>query len=140
MSDATTGQREALAGAGVAGIVRPASSPTGPRDSTALLPSLLTATLGAPAAALGLIEGIADGLARAARLAGGHRRRPPAPPRSGGRWLHHHRRLSKSSWLNQLPSGRSPALAPGPAQRRERQGRASSDFIRADGSSLKPLV
>lgn len=30
---------------------------------TALLPNLLTATLGAPASALGLIEGIADGLA-----------------------------------------------------------------------------
>jgi MFS family permease len=48
---------------------------------TALLPSLLTATLGAPVAALGLIEGLADGLAGAARLAGGaiaddpHRRR-----------------------------------------------------------------
>ncbi len=38
---------------------------------TALLPSLLTSTLGAPAAALGVIEGIADGLAGAARLAGG---------------------------------------------------------------------
>lgn len=38
---------------------------------TALLPSLLTSTLGAPAAALGLIEGIADGLAGAAKLAGG---------------------------------------------------------------------
>lgn len=38
---------------------------------TALLPSFLSATLGAPAAALGLIEGIADGLAGAARLAGG---------------------------------------------------------------------
>jgi MFS family permease len=38
---------------------------------TALLPNLLTATLGAPAAALGLIEGIADGLAGATRLAGG---------------------------------------------------------------------
>jgi len=38
---------------------------------TALLPSLLTSTLGAPAAALGLIEGIADGLAGAARLGGG---------------------------------------------------------------------
>jgi hypothetical protein len=38
---------------------------------TALLPNLLTVTLGAPAAALGLIEGIADGLAGAARLAGG---------------------------------------------------------------------
>ena len=38
---------------------------------TALLPNLLTVALGAPAAALGLIEGVADGLAGAARLAGG---------------------------------------------------------------------
>jgi MFS family permease len=38
---------------------------------TSLLPSLLTGTLGAPAAALGLIEGIADGLAGAARFGGG---------------------------------------------------------------------
>lgn len=38
---------------------------------TALLPSLLTSTLGAPAAALGVIEGVADGLAGAARLGGG---------------------------------------------------------------------
>src|SRR5829696_2555361 len=38
---------------------------------TALLPSFLTATLGAPASALGLIEGVSDGLAGASRLAGG---------------------------------------------------------------------
>ena len=38
---------------------------------TALLPSFLTTTLGAPASALGLIEGVSDGLAGAARLAGG---------------------------------------------------------------------
>lgn len=38
---------------------------------TALLPSLLTSTLGAPASALGLIEGVADGLAGATRFAGG---------------------------------------------------------------------
>jgi MFS family permease len=38
---------------------------------TALLPSLLTTTLGAPASALGLIEGVADGLAGVARLGGG---------------------------------------------------------------------
>lgn len=38
---------------------------------TALLPSLLTSTLGAPASALGLIEGISDGLAGLARLGGG---------------------------------------------------------------------
>jgi MFS family permease len=38
---------------------------------TALLPSLLTSTLGAPASALGLIEGVSDGLAGAARLGGG---------------------------------------------------------------------
>ncbi|GAA5156373.1 MFS transporter [Pseudonocardia eucalypti] len=38
---------------------------------TALLPSLVTSTLGAPAAALGVIEGIADGLAGGARFVGG---------------------------------------------------------------------
>lgn len=38
---------------------------------TSLLPSLLTSTLGAPAAALGLIEGVADGAAGAARFGGG---------------------------------------------------------------------
>jgi MFS family permease len=38
---------------------------------TALLPSLLTSTLGAPAAALGVIEGVSDGMAGVARLAGG---------------------------------------------------------------------
>jgi sugar phosphate permease len=38
---------------------------------TALLPSFLTSTLGAPAAALGLIEGVADGCAGVARFAGG---------------------------------------------------------------------
>lgn len=48
---------------------------------TALLPGFLTATLGAPAAALGVIEGVADGAAGIAKLAGGaladdpHRRR-----------------------------------------------------------------
>jgi len=38
---------------------------------TSLLPSFLTSTLGAPAAALGLIEGVADGLGGVSRLAGG---------------------------------------------------------------------
>lgn len=38
---------------------------------TALLPNLLSSTLGAPASALGLIEGLSDGLAGAARFAGG---------------------------------------------------------------------
>ena len=50
---------------------------------TALLPNLLTATLGAPAAALGLIEGIADGLAGVARLAGGPS--PMTPSAAGPR-------------------------------------------------------
>lgn len=51
---------------------------------TALLPSLVTSTLGASAAALGIIEGVADGLAGGARFAGGaladdpHRRRATA--------------------------------------------------------------
>jgi MFS family permease len=38
---------------------------------TALLPAFLTATLGAPASALGLIEGISNGLSGAVKLAGG---------------------------------------------------------------------
>ena len=38
---------------------------------TALLPSLLTVTLHAPALALGLIEGISDAAAGVARFAGG---------------------------------------------------------------------
>lgn len=38
---------------------------------TALLPDLLTKTLGAPASALGLIEGVSDGLAGIARVGGG---------------------------------------------------------------------
>jgi MFS family permease len=46
-------------------------SDAGHEIPTALLPGFLTATLGAPAAALGLIEGVADGLAGAARLGGG---------------------------------------------------------------------
>jgi MFS family permease len=51
---------------------------------TSLLPTFLTSTLGAPASALGLIEGVSDGLAGVARLGGGaladdpHRRRATA--------------------------------------------------------------
>jgi MFS family permease len=56
-------------------------SDAGHEIPTSLLPSFLTATLGAPASALGLIEGIADGASGIAKLAGGaladdpHRRR-----------------------------------------------------------------
>lgn len=39
--------------------------------TTSLLPSFLTSTLGAPAAALGVIEGLADGAAGLARFGGG---------------------------------------------------------------------
>ena len=49
---------------------------------TALLPDLLTKTLGAPASALGLIEGISDGLAGAARVGGGALADDPARRRS----------------------------------------------------------
>ena len=46
-------------------------SDVGHEIPTSLLPSYLTVTLGAPASALGLIEGIADGAAGVAKLAGG---------------------------------------------------------------------
>jgi MFS family permease len=57
---------------GVAGIgLASFFSDAGHEISTALLPDLLTSTLGAPASALGLIEGLSDGAAGAAKLAGG---------------------------------------------------------------------
>ncbi len=46
-------------------------SDVGHEIPTSLLPSFLTVTLGAPASALGLIEGIADGAAGVAKLGGG---------------------------------------------------------------------
>jgi MFS family permease len=49
---------------------------------TSLLPAFLTSTLGAPAAALGVIEGVADGVAGAARLAGGALADDPARRRA----------------------------------------------------------
>jgi MFS family permease len=54
----------------------------GKEVSTSLLPAFLTSTLGAPAAALGAIEGIADGLAGGARLAGGALADDPARRRT----------------------------------------------------------
>lgn len=56
-----------VAGIGTASLLADA----GHEIPTALLPSFLTSTLGAPAAALGLIEGLADGAAGLARLGGG---------------------------------------------------------------------
>jgi MFS family permease len=68
---------------GVAGIgVASFFSDVSHEVPTALLPSLLTTTLGAPAAALGTIEGIADGLAGAAKLAGGALADDPARRRA----------------------------------------------------------
>jgi len=54
----------------------------GKEISTSLLPSFLTTTLGAPAAALGAIEGVADGMAGAAKLAGGALADDPARRRA----------------------------------------------------------
>ena len=57
---------------GVKGIVAASLlADLGDEIPTAVLPSLLTSTLGPPAAALGAIEGISDGLAGVARLGGG---------------------------------------------------------------------
>jgi len=71
----TTGQTErfekwfspGVGGIGCASLL----ADVGHEVPTALLPSLLTSTLGAPASALGLIEGISDGLAGLARFGGG---------------------------------------------------------------------
>ena len=56
-----------VAGIGAASLL----SDLGHEVPTSLLPSFLTTTLGAPAAALGLIEGIADGCAGVTRFGGG---------------------------------------------------------------------
>src|SRR5438270_13630828 len=56
-----------VAGIGAASLL----ADVGYEVATALLPSLLSSTLGAPAAALGLIEGISDGLAGVTRFGGG---------------------------------------------------------------------
>lgn len=59
-------------GPGVAGIGTASFfADVGHEIPTALLPSLLTSTLGASASTLGLIEGVSDGLAGLARLGGG---------------------------------------------------------------------
>jgi hypothetical protein len=58
--------RPGVAGIGAASLL----AEVGHEVPTALLPSLVTSPLRAPAAALGVIEGISDGLARLARLAG----------------------------------------------------------------------
>jgi MFS family permease len=65
-------------GIGIASLL----SDLGHEVPTALLPSLLTSTLHAPASALGVIEGIADGLAGAANFAGGAPADDPARRRS----------------------------------------------------------
>ena len=67
-----------VAGIGAASMF----SDLGHEVPTALLPSFLTATLGAPAAALGLIEGIADGAAGVAKLVGGGLADDPARRRA----------------------------------------------------------
>ena len=70
----------AVAGIGSASLL----ADLGHEIPTALLPSLLTSTLGAPASALGVIEGVSDALAGVARFGGGaladdpHRRRAVA--------------------------------------------------------------
>ena len=56
-----------VAGIGTASLL----ADVGHEIPTALLPSLLTSTLGAPASALGVIEGVSDALAGVARFAGG---------------------------------------------------------------------
>ncbi|MEA2588490.1 MAG: hypothetical protein QOH66_1417 [Actinomycetota bacterium] len=85
MSEQPAGQAASKAGRprgwlspGVAGIGAASFlADVGHEVPTALLPSLLT-SLGAPAAVLGAIEGVADGLAGMARLAGGAMSDDPA--------------------------------------------------------------
>ncbi len=66
------GERERWLSPGVRGIGGASLlADLGHEVPTSLLPAFLTSTLGAPAAALGLIEGVADGAAGLARFGGG---------------------------------------------------------------------
>ncbi|OLB73719.1 MAG: MFS transporter [Actinobacteria bacterium 13_2_20CM_2_71_6] len=72
MTSGTEDAEDAWLTRGVVGIgTASLLSDAGHEVPTSLLPSLLTATLGAPAVALGVIEGVSDALAGVARLAGG---------------------------------------------------------------------
>ncbi len=77
------GRRPAWLTPGVGGIGAASFlADVGHEVPTSLLPSFVTATLGAPAAALGLIEGIAEGLAGAGRFVGGALAEDPARRRA----------------------------------------------------------
>lgn len=70
--DEKTADAQQWLGPGVVGIGGASFlADAGHEIPTALLPSLLTSTLGAPASALGVIEGVSDALAGVARLGGG---------------------------------------------------------------------
>ncbi|MDQ0939307.1 MFS family permease [Streptomyces sp. V1I1] len=72
LADQTIPEQERWLTPGVRGIGTASFlADVGHEIPTALLPSLLTSTLGAPAAALGAIEGVSDALAGAARFGGG---------------------------------------------------------------------
>lgn len=78
LPESTSWMSPGAAGIGLASFF----SDAGHEISTALLPDLLTVTLGAPASVLGLIEGISDGAAGAAKLAGGALADDPSRRRS----------------------------------------------------------
>jgi MFS family permease len=81
--EALVGAEEGWLTPGVAGIgTASLLADVGHEIPTALLPSLLTSTLGAPASALGLIEGVSDGLAGLARFGGGALADDPARRRT----------------------------------------------------------
>ena len=86
---------------------------------TALLPSLLTVTLGAPAAALRLIEGGADALAGIARFVGGALADDPRPaPDGGGRRLRVDRRALLGDRPRRRPTNSAAVRRPSPCCRR----------------------
>lgn len=83
MTDASVGPDPRWLTPGVAGIgVASFFSDVSQEIPSSLLPRLLTSTLGAPASALGVIEGVSDGLAGVAKLAGGALADDPARRRN----------------------------------------------------------
>ena len=122
-----------VGGIGAASFCSPTS---GRRSRPRCCPSFLTSTLGAPAAALGAIEGVADGLAGAARLAGGALADDPRRRRATavGGYSGHRRPLRADRRRDRGLAGRRPArrrLGGARAARARRATRCSPTSCRA---------
>src|SRR4051812_26728612 len=103
---------------------------------TALLPSFLTSTLGAPAAALGAIEGVSDGLAGACRFSGhaGDTLSPDPPNLALRLWAGEDSNLRLTDYESAALTAELPARVPAIAANRRPRARPQP----LDGGCVRP--